>query len=109
MIGMVRPVKIALIAAAPIALLNLPPTFAIDVGLAADANWFQKFIAAEWVVMHWLGLQLAPLDPYYHFLPLDIFALYVSSYIEWALVLTAGVYAFLGLRRFTQRFSANEG
>jgi hypothetical protein len=107
--GMVRPVKIALIAAIPIAVLNLPPTFAIDVGLPADANWFLQFIAAEWVVMHWLGIEFGRLDPYYHYLPLDIFVLYLSSYIEWALVLIAAFYAFLGLRRFSRGLSANQG
>jgi|HubBroStandDraft_5_1064220.scaffolds.fasta_scaffold106504_2 hypothetical protein len=109
MTGMVRPAKIALIAAVPIAILNLPPTFAIDVGLPTDANWFLKFIAAEWVVMHWLGLWLSQLDPYYHYLPLDIVIVGLSGYIEWTALLIAGVYAFLGLRRFALRFSVKQG
>ena len=104
-----KAVKIALIAAAPIALLNLPPTFAIDVGVAPDANWFLQFIAGEWVVMHWLGLWLSQLDPYYHYLPLDIVIVGLSGYIEWTALLIAGVYAFLGLRRFALRFSVKQG
>jgi hypothetical protein len=109
MTGMARPIKIALIAAAPIALLNLPPTFAIDVGLPPDASWFEKLIAAEWALMHWLGLWLSQFDPYYHYLPLDIFVLYLSGYVEWALLLIAGFYAFLGIRHFARNFSAKQG
>lgn len=108
MSGMARPIKIALMAAAPIAILNLPPTFAIDVGLPDNADWFHKFIAAEWVVMHWLGLWFGRLDPYYHMLSLDIFVLYLSCYIEWALLLMAAFYAYLGLRRLTQKFSTRQ-
>lgn len=108
-IGMTKPVKIALIVAIPIALVNLPPTFAIDVGLPDNASWFQQFIAAEWVVMHWAGLSLSRLDPYYHFFLVDVFVLYLGSYIEWALLLVMAFYAFLGLRRLVQRSSIAQG
>jgi hypothetical protein len=104
-----RPIKIALIAAAPIAVLNLPPPFAIDVGLAPDANWFEQFIAGEWVVMHWLGLWLTRFDPYYNHFSLDIFLVFLSGYVEWILLLTAMFYAFTGARRLARGFPAIRG
>lgn len=101
-----RPIKIALIAAAPVALLNTPPTFAIDVGLPDNASPFARFMAAEWVVMHWLGVWLIHFDPYYKHFALDISLVCLSGYIEWAVLLIAGFYAFLGVRHLAQRFSA---
>jgi hypothetical protein len=109
MIRMRKLVKIALIVAAPIALLNAMPTFAIDVGLPPDANWFQQFIASEWVIMHWPGLWLTHFDPYDHFKALDYSAVVLSGYIEWALLLFAGFYAFVGLRSLAREFSAAQG
>ena len=101
-----RPIKIALIAAAPIAVLNLPPTFAIDVGLPDNASWFEQFIAGEWVVMHWLGLWLSHFDPFYKYFALDISLVCLSGYIEWVVLLIAGFYACLVVRRFVLRHSA---
>lgn len=98
-----RTIKIAFIAALPIAVLNLPPTFAIDVGLAPDAGWFEQFIAGEWVAMHWFGLWLSHFDPYYHYFPLDIFFVFLSGYVEWAMLLVAGFYAYLGIRGLARR------
>jgi hypothetical protein len=113
MIGMRRPVKIALIAAAPIALLNLPPTFAIDVGLPDDAGWFERIIAGEWVVMHWLGLWVVQVLAKWHisllndnFMSVAISLAILSGYIEWALLIAAGIYAYQGARSFVRRFSA---
>jgi hypothetical protein len=94
-----RPVRTALIAALPIALVNLPPTFAIDIGVPAGANCFLQFIAMEWIVMHWPGLWLTRLDPYFHFLWLDYFAVFLSGYVEWALLLIAGIHVWRFLRR----------
>jgi hypothetical protein len=104
-----RPIKIALIAAAPIAVLNLPPTFAIDVGLAPNAGWFEQFIAGEWVVMHWLGLWFVQvlekhvrLDNDYS-MPLEISLAFLSGYVEWAMLIAAGIYAYLGVRGFVHK------
>lgn len=95
---MPRPVKIALIAGLPIALLNLPPTYAVDVGVAADANWFLQFIASEWVIMHWLGLWADRLDPYFHYPWLDYFTIFLGGYVEWTLLLLAGIYVWRLIR-----------
>ena len=97
-----RPIKIALITAAPIALLNLPPTFAIDVGLAPDANWFDRFIADEWVVIHWPGLWLTRFDPYYNHFSFDVFLVFLSGYVEWAMLLIAVFYCLSGIRRLAR-------
>lgn len=56
--------------------------------------------------MHALGLWLVHFDTYYHLLQPDIFFVFLSGYVEWAALLIAGFYAYLGMRRLAQELSA---
>lgn len=96
----------ALLAALPIEVLNAVPRFAIDVGLPANASWVQQFLASEWVILHLPGLRMSTLDPYYHHWTFDVAGVVLSGYIDTALLIFAGIWLYRGIRRLSQKGSA---
>ena len=103
---MKKPLIIALLLALPIEALNARPTFAIDIGLPDNASWLQRFLALEWVILHLPGLRLSTLDPYYHHWTLDVAGVVLSGYLDTALLIFAGIWLYRGIRRLSQKGSA---
>jgi hypothetical protein len=98
---MKKSVLIALLVALPIEVLNARPTFPIDVGLPDNASRLQQFLASEWVILHLPGLRLTALDPYFHHWFLDIAGMFLSGYLDTALLIFAGIWAYRGIRRLS--------
>jgi hypothetical protein len=90
----------ALVAAIMIEALNLKfVVVPIDVGLPDDAPLYAKLLAAQWVYLHYLGLLLtSPFSSSAIFKRLFYPVLFVSGYLETALLLIAGVLIFRWIR-----------
>ena len=105
--AMAKRIVIALILAVPIEYVNIYVfPFPIDVGLAPGAGPVAQIWSAVWGILHASGLILnSRLDPYDH-LHLFFPALLLSGYLDSALLIFGGIYAFLGIRRVVRRVSA---
>jgi EamA domain-containing membrane protein RarD len=94
-LGLRRPIMLALVAAFVIEALNLKfVSFPIDVGFPDDAPLYAKLLAGQWVCLHYLGFViLRPFDGA-AFQRLFYPVLFVSGYVETALLLIVGVLIF---------------
>jgi hypothetical protein len=81
--------------------LLAPP---IDVGLPDNASRFEKLVAFQWVILHWLGLQA----PDWLGSQLGVFVLFASGYIETVLLMIACIFAFRWVRRLTGKHSGGQ-
>ncbi len=101
---MKSPIRLALIAALLIEALNLRfVVVPIDVGLPEDATLWERILADQWVYLHYAGLlMITSMDR----LSLQRYAypiLYVTGYLETALLLVFGILIFRLWRHLLRR------
>ncbi len=100
---MIRPIKIALIAALPIEFVSLCVLGSWIKGAPADASSFEIFLHTAVGIMHMPGGYLLPLaldiGNYQLAVPLALLVVFLSGYLDWALLFITGIYAYRWLHR----------
>ena len=117
MTDMKWPIKTALLAALAIEAINFwllaPP---IDVGYPPGSPWYINLIGFQWVIVHLPGLRLLDwlervsgcqqLNIVMGCRRVDIFVLFVSGYLDTALLLIAVIFGFRWIPHLARRYSA---
>ena len=100
---MTRSIKIALLAALPVEFVNffvlLPPIKGYTEGHPTSLEQLRDI---EWTILHWPGSLLLPwaLDVPHIGLLFGFLVMFLSGYLDTALLIIAGIYGFRWLRRW---------
>jgi hypothetical protein len=101
MVGVRKPIKIALIAALPLEFASVLVAGSNIKGLPSDAGILERFLYYGVGFMHWPGLLLGPLFKalYGDSLIVLVVQIFVGGYLGWAILIAAILYGVRFLTR----------